>query len=135
MLGHASLTAFVATARAAESRAFYQQTLGLRLISDDQFALAFDSNGVQLRIQKVEKVNPSPFTVLGWEVADIGMAMAGLSQRGVTFERYTFLEQDESGVWAAPSGTKVAWFKDPDGSLLSVAESGVATRSGPAQRC
>ena len=47
-----------------------------------------------------------------------------LRKRGVVFERYGFLEQDEHGVWLAPSGTKVAWFKDPDGNLLSLAQSG-----------
>jgi catechol 2,3-dioxygenase-like lactoylglutathione lyase family enzyme len=126
MLSKAKLTAFAATAQPGRAKAFYQKTLGLRLLTDDQFALAFDSNGVQLRIQKVEKVEPPPFTVLGWEVSSIRRAMTTLSRSGVAFERYTFLEQDEAGVWTAPSGTKVAWFKDPDGNLLSLAESGVA---------
>lgn len=124
MLGKAKLTAFAATAHPRRAKAFYQETLGLRLLTDDQFALAFDSNGVQLRIQKVEEVTPTPFTVLGWEVRSIRRAMTALSKSGVTFERYAFLEQDEAGVWTAPSRTKIAWFKDPDGNLLSLAESG-----------
>ena len=122
MLRKATLTAFAATATPTRSKAFYQDTLGLRILGDDQFALAFDSNGVQLRIQKVDKVSPPPFTVLGWQVRSIKRTMAGLSRRGVTFERYSFLDQDDAGVWQAPSGTKVAWFKDPDGNLLSLAE-------------
>ena len=124
MLGKAKLTAFAATAHPARAKAFYQKTLGLRLLSDDQFALAFDSNGVQLRIQKVEKVTPPPFTALGWEVLSIRRAMTALSKAGVTFERYAFLEQDEAGVWTAPSRTRVAWFKDPDGNLLSLSQHG-----------
>jgi catechol 2,3-dioxygenase-like lactoylglutathione lyase family enzyme len=123
VLGKAKLTAFVATAKPGRAKAFYQKTLGLRLLTDDQFALAFDSNGVQLRIQKVEKIKPPPFTALGWEVRSIRSAMTALSKSGVRFERYPFLEQDEAGVWTAPGGTKVAWFKDPDGNLLSLAES------------
>ncbi|HEV2669860.1 MAG TPA: VOC family protein [Gemmatimonadales bacterium] len=126
MLGKALVTAFVATANAARSRRFYQDTLGLRLVSDDQFALAFDCNGVQLRVQKVEKLQPQSFTALGWQVPSIRKAVSGLSKRGVSFERYTFLEQDELGVWRAPSGAQVAWFKDPDGNLLSLTESGAA---------
>ena len=126
MLRNAKLTAFAATAHPRRARAFYQGTLGLRLLTDDRFALAFDSNGVQLRIQKVEKVTPPPFTVLGWEVSSIRRAMTALAKAGVTFERYSFLEQDAAGVWTAPSGTKVAWFKDPDGNLLSLAESAPA---------
>ena len=126
MLGGAKLTAFVATTNAARSKAFYQGTLGLRLLSDDQFALAFDSNGIQLRVQKVEKVQPPPFTVLGWEVANIRQTVTGLTKAGVVFERYEFLAQDDLGIWKAPSGTNVAWFKDPDANLLSLAESGAA---------
>ena len=89
----------------------------------------FSANGVQLRIQKVEKVTPPPFTALGWEVPSIRRAMTVLLRTGVTFERYPFLEQDESGVWNAPGGTKVAWFKDPDGNLLSLAENGAPFRA------
>jgi catechol 2,3-dioxygenase-like lactoylglutathione lyase family enzyme len=129
MLGKAKLTAFVATAKPAKARAFYQRTLGLRLLAEDKFALAFDSNGVQLRIQKVEKLKPMPFTALGWEVRSLRRAMAALSKSGVAFERYPFLEQDDAGVWTAPGGTKVAWFNDPDGNVLSLAESPTARSS------
>lgn len=124
MLHKAALTAFVATANQARSKTFYQTTLGLRLLTDDQFALAFDSNGTELRIQKVEKVQPYPLTALGWAVPDIAKAVAALAERGVSFERYQFLKQDKLGVWKAPSGAKVAWFKDPDGNLLSLTEHG-----------
>ena len=124
MLGNATVTAFVATASPALAKAFYRDTLGLRLVSDDQFAIAFDCNGVQLRIQKVEKVQPHPFTALGWQVRSIRQAVLGLSKRGVAFERYSVLSQDELGVWQAPSAAKVAWFKDPDGNLLSLTEDG-----------
>jgi hypothetical protein len=96
------------------------------LISDDEFALAFESNGTQLRIQKVQRITPPPFTVLGWQVTDIQAAIATLSQAGVSFERYSFMQQDAAGVWTAPGGTKVAWFKDPDGNLLSLSESPAA---------
>ncbi len=122
MLGTARLTAFVATADAPRAKTFYERVLGLRLLSDDQFALTFDSNGTQLRIQKVEAVHPPPFTALGWQVADITSMVAALSQAGISFERYSFMQQDAAGIWAAPGGTKVAWFKDPDGNLLSLAE-------------
>jgi catechol 2,3-dioxygenase-like lactoylglutathione lyase family enzyme len=123
MIGKGLLTAFLATANAARSKAFYSKTLGLRLIEDDQFALLFDSDGVPLRIQKVDAVRPHPFTALGWQVRSIRRVVTGLSKRGVVLERYPFLEQDEQGVWLAPSGTRVAWFKDPDGNLLSISQS------------
>lgn len=123
MLESARLTASVATANPRRSRAFYENTLGLRLVEDDQFALLFESNGTPLRIQKVEKVEPPPFTVLGCHVPNIREVVAGLSKRGVACERFSFLPQDDVGVWVAPSGTRVAWFKDPDRNLLSRAES------------
>lgn len=122
MLQSADLTAFLATANAERAKAFYQDTLGLRLLTDDQFALAFDANGTQLRIQKVEKLKPHPFTSLGWHVPDIARAVTALVKQGVSFERYEFMKQDKLGVWKAPSGAKVAWFKDPDGNLLSLTE-------------
>jgi catechol 2,3-dioxygenase-like lactoylglutathione lyase family enzyme len=123
MLSTATLTAFLASADPTRATGFYRDTLGLRLVSDDRFAVVFDCHGVQLRIQKVEKLQPHPFTALGWVVASIRRGAAALAKRGVTFERYAFLEQDDLGVWQAPSGAKVAWFKDPDGNLLSLTES------------
>lgn len=126
MLRDATITAFIATTNPARSKGFYHDTLGLRLVSDDPFAIAFDCNGIELRIQKVEQVLPHPFTALGWRVPDIREAVLGLVRRGVTFERYSFLEQDEHGVWQAASGARVAWFKDPDGNLLSLTERGTA---------
>lgn len=122
MLRTATITAFAATADPARAKAFYQKTLGLRLVADDQFALAFDANGIQLRLQKVEKLRPQPFTALGWQVTDIRRALATLVKRGVKCERYAFLEQDDLGIWEAPSGTRIAWFQDPDGNLLSIAQ-------------
>lgn len=122
MLSGAKITAFLATAQPNKAKRFYQETLGLKLITDDQFALAFNSAGTQLRIQKVEKFKPHPFTSLGWQVPDIRKSVKSLVDRGVSFEKYSFLEQDDLDIWQAPSGAKVAWFKDPDGNLLSITE-------------
>jgi hypothetical protein len=57
---------------------------------------------------------------LGWQVNDIGAIVRGLAAKGIKFERYPWMEQDDLGIWSAPSGAKVAWFKDPDGNVLSV---------------
>ena len=127
MLAKSAITAFLATANAKRCKAFYARALGLRFVSEDEFALVFDAAGVPLRIQKLDAVHPHPFTSLGWQVRGIGSVVAALAKRGVTFERYAFLKQDKRGVWLAPSGTSVAWFKDPDGNLLSLSDSGDAT--------
>jgi catechol 2,3-dioxygenase-like lactoylglutathione lyase family enzyme len=114
--------AFLATTNPARARAFYEDTLGLALVADDEFALVFDLRGTRLRVTRVDRLEPQPFTVLGWHVQDAEASVRMLIARGVTFERYPSLEQDALGIWTAPSGTRVAWFKDPDGNVLSVSE-------------
>lgn len=125
MLDAANITAFIATTDPTRAIDFYRDTLGLRLVSDDAFASVFDCNGTGLRVQKVRELQPHPFTSLGWNVADIRAAVVELSERGVAFERYPFVEQDELGIWQTPGDAKVAWFKDPDGNLLSLTEHGL----------
>ncbi len=116
------VVAFLATADAAKSRAFYEGRLGLTVLDDGPYALVLDLHGTPLRIQKVEKVVAAPYTALGWSVGDIALTVESLAKRGVEFERYGFLKQDARGVWASPSGAQVAWFKDPDGNTLSLSQ-------------
>jgi len=122
MLGSQPIIAFVPTKDFRKARSFYEQILGLRFVSDDGFALVFDANGVMLRIAKASEFKPQPFTILGWKVDDIGDFAGQLSAKGITFERYGFLQQDGIGIWTSPDGAKVAWFKDPDGNLLSISQ-------------
>ena len=123
MLGLNKIIAFVPTTDTARSRAFYEGVLGLRFVNDDGFAMVLDANGIMIRVSKVGKdFSPAQFTILGWQVSGIGNIVAGLQGKGVQFERYGFLKQDELGIWTAPTGDKVAWFKDPDGNVLSVSE-------------
>jgi predicted enzyme related to lactoylglutathione lyase len=122
MLNKSDLISFVATDNAKTAREFYEKILGLTFVSGDQFALVFEVNGTMLRIQKVDKVNPHAYTTLGWEVTDIKKEIGQLSKRGVTFTRYEGMDQDEHGIWKAPSGAKIAWFSDPDGNILSLTQ-------------
>jgi catechol 2,3-dioxygenase-like lactoylglutathione lyase family enzyme len=122
MLAEQTLVAFVATIDAARARAFYQETLGLPLLSEDAFALVFDANGSTIRMQKVANFSPQPFTTLGWTVLDIDGVVAGLKGKNVVCEHFPGMDQDAHGIWASPSGARVAWFKDPDGNLLSLTE-------------
>jgi catechol 2,3-dioxygenase-like lactoylglutathione lyase family enzyme len=122
VLGNSKIIAFAATADSARARAFYEGVLGLQFVSDDAFAIVYDADGVQLRIQKVQALTPQPFTQLGWSVPSIDAAVEALTSRGAVFERYANLGQDALGVWTAPSGAKVAWMRDPDGNLLSLTE-------------
>ncbi len=113
---------FIATVNSVESRYFYETVLSLQCLSDEQFALVFDLGGTTLRIQKVESIPEVNHTVLGWEVVNIRKCVDELSRKGVRFEKFSQLPQDESGVWCAPSGALVAWFRDPDGNTLSLTE-------------
>ncbi|QJR38214.1 VOC family protein [Gemmatimonas groenlandica] len=122
MLGGAQPVAFLAITDVERAKAFYGDVLGLRLISDDPFALVFDLAGVSLRLQKLREFLPHSFTSLGWQVDDATAVIVALRARGVEFERYGFIEQDADGLWTAPGGTRVAWFKDPDGNLLSLTQ-------------
>jgi catechol 2,3-dioxygenase-like lactoylglutathione lyase family enzyme len=122
MLGSANIVAFVPSRDFEKSRAFYAGNLGLRLVSEDSFAVVLDANGIMLRVTKVPEFKPHQFTILGWEVSDINKYVSRLQEKGVAFEHYGFPNQDEQGIWSAPGGAKVAWFKDPDGNILSVSQ-------------
>jgi catechol 2,3-dioxygenase-like lactoylglutathione lyase family enzyme len=121
MLGAINIVAFVPTRDAEKAKAFYVDLLGLRFVKDDGFALVLDANGIMIRMAKAE-FTPAPFTILGWQVTEIEKMVAGLQAKGVHFERFGFFEQDALGIWTAPTGDKVAWFKDPDGNVLSVSQ-------------
>lgn len=122
MLSSASIMAFLATRDAARALTFFRDVIGLRLLADEPSALVFDANGTILRVTRAKDLAPAPYTVLGWRVADIGAAVRALAGRGIRFHRFVDKEQDPSGVWTSPTGAKVAWFKDPDGNLLSLTQ-------------
>ncbi len=102
--------------------AFYRDTLGLRFVRDDGFALVFDMDGIMLRISRVPEFTPAQNTVLGWESEDIAASVDGLAAKGVAFTRYPGMSQDERGICTFPSGDRVAWFHDPDGNVLSISQ-------------
>ncbi len=120
MLGSHKLVAFVITTDAERAKAFYGGTLGLRFIANDGFAVVFDANGTTVRVGIAKELQPAKHTVLGWEVPDIVATVKQLQSAGVQTKHYGFPNQDELGIWTAPGGTKVAWFEDPDGNVLSV---------------
>ena len=122
MLESAELVAFVATSDVPRARTFYEEVVGLELVRDDGFALVFDAHGTTLRVTHVAEVAVAPYTALGWLVPDLAATVAALAGRGVVFERFDGVDQDEHGIWTAPGGDLVAWFKDPDGNTLSVTQ-------------
>jgi catechol 2,3-dioxygenase-like lactoylglutathione lyase family enzyme len=127
MLKSASVVGFIPVKDFRRAEAFYEGKLGLRLVARDDFALVFASGGTTIRVVKVGDFKAAPFTILGWQVKNVKASVGALGKRGVVFERYPGMTQDARGVWTAPGGACVAWFKDPDGNVLSV--SSVQTKS------
>ncbi len=122
MLAASKLIGFVPTRDALKARAFYEDKLGFLFVSDDPFALVMKAGETAIRIAKAKDFTPAPYTVMGWEVSDIEAVVKWLTQRGVAFEKYPFVQDRELGIWTTPGGDKVAWFKDPDGNVLSVSQ-------------
>jgi len=122
MIDSARICAFLQVTDRAKAKEFYVDVLGLAFVSEDPFALVVDSNGIRIRIGEVPDLKPAQVTVLGWDVANIEDAFADLSAKGIEFQKYGFPGQDERGIWTTPNGDKVAWFKDPSGNVLSIAQ-------------
>jgi len=120
MLSSGKLVGLVATTDYEKARAFYEGKLGLEFVGLDQFALVMRTGEHKIRIAKVPNFTPLQGTVLGWEVDDVEAVVLWLRGRGVATEKYPFVADQELGIWTAPSGDKVAWFKDPDGNVLSL---------------
>ena len=120
MLSLGKMTGFVATNDYETARTFYEGKLGFEFLSLDEFALVVRAGENKVRIAKVPGFAPFHGTVLGWEVSDVESTVKWLRERGVETEKYPFVEDKEYGIWSSPTGDKVAWFKDPDGNVLSV---------------
>jgi len=120
-LAQYNIIGFVTIVDVERAKEFYRDKLGLRLLSEEPpFALVFDANGIMLRLGMGKELPPARGTVLGWEVPDVAATVRELEQVGIHFERYEQLKPDALGIWTTPTGAKVAWFKDPDGNILSI---------------
>jgi catechol 2,3-dioxygenase-like lactoylglutathione lyase family enzyme len=111
---------FLLTTDYDKAKAFFVEKLEFKFVSLDQFALVVNSGENLVRISKVDALSPLHGTVLGWQVKDIETAVTWLKSRGIVLEKYPFMKNAD--IWTSPSGDKVAWFKDPDGNLLSVSQ-------------
>ena len=106
----------------AQARAFYGETLGIRISEDNEegiLTLHIAGDRDTIVYPKPDHV-PATYTILNFVVDDIDAAVDGLAARGVTFEHYDEFGQDEKGVVRDGPGPLVAWFKDPAGNILSV---------------
>jgi catechol 2,3-dioxygenase-like lactoylglutathione lyase family enzyme len=122
MLASSRLQSIVWTSRIAEAETFYSGVLGLPLKGKSHGALLYDVGGGDLRVSPVPATQPSAHTVLGFAVCDLRATVQSLTGRGVAFERFAAFPHDAAGILTTPDGAQVAWFRDPDGNLLSVVQ-------------
>ncbi|RVW01840.1 VOC family protein [Rhodococcus spongiicola] len=114
------LVAFLASTDLDVSSMFYVDTLGLSEVERTPFTLVVDGGGTELRITLVQSRVDTGYTVLGWRTTDLSSTVDQLRGKGIEFLRYQGMDQDEHAVWTAPDGTRVAWFRDPHGNVLSI---------------
>lgn len=122
MRGLITAVAFVAVTDLDRAQQFYGATLQLDLRDERPFALVATVGGTDIRFIRVGTFHPAPYTVLGFEVADIEAAVDTLVGRELNFIRYDGMGQDERRIWTSPNGAKVAWFLDPEGNTLSLTQ-------------
>jgi predicted enzyme related to lactoylglutathione lyase len=120
VLSAAPFIGFIPVRDLSTARTFYEETLGLEVTDVSPFAVAIRAGEAMVRLTRVDEFRPQPFTIAGWEVADMDTTIDALSARGVTFARYDGIGQDERGIWSTPGGDQVAWLTDPDGNTLSL---------------
>lgn len=121
-LSGATPVGFIHVSDRDQALTFYLDTLGLELESSDPFGDFIRVGPGLVRMTVLPDYQAHPFPVFGWDVSDIAAEAAALRARGVTFNVYDGMGQDALGVWTSPGGSKVAWFNDPDGNLLSLSQ-------------
>lgn len=111
----------ICTRDRATSTAFYRDVLGLRLAYEDDLAAVFRVGGITLRVSFVADFTPHEDTILGFSVSDVAATVKALRTKGLKFNIYPHVQQDELGILTLPARTsRVAWFSDPDGNVLSI---------------
>jgi len=122
MLAAGKMVGFIPTRDYEKARSFFENQLGFEFVSQDQYALVMSAGGNKIRISKLPDFTPLKATILGWEVEDIEAVATWLKNNGVSLEKYPFVQDRELGIWTTPTGDKVAWFRDPDGNILSIGQ-------------
>ncbi|HMD39196.1 MAG TPA: VOC family protein [Candidatus Acidoferrum sp.] len=111
----------ICTRDRTRATSFYRDILGLPLAHEDDLAAVFQTGGVTLRVSVVPDFTPHEHTILGFTVPDVPATVKALHDKGLAFNRYPRMTHDELGILTVPGKSiQVAWFKDPDGNVLSI---------------
>ena len=122
MIADSQLQAIICTSNLAAARRFYGEVLELPSRGASLGTEVYDVDGVALRVSPVDSSRPSEHTVLGFAVRDLETVATWLLAKGIQFERFPNFSHDTLGIVRVPDGSKVLWFRDPDGNLLSVVQ-------------
>ena len=107
-----------------KAREFYEGVLGLRVSEARGDLTLHIAGGRDTFVYPKPDFSPATYTILNFPVEDIEAAVDGLTARGVSFEHYDGIEQDDKGIARVEGGPPIAWFRDPAGNILSVLEEG-----------
>ncbi len=128
-IGRASFFATIPATNHAETRRFYEQVLGLDVAQEHPAGVQFRTGQSYLALYKAPVAGTAQHTLGTFEVDDIEAAVKALRERGVTFEEYDSSQvKTVDGIADLPGGSKIAWFKDPEGNILGVIQPSQATR-------
>jgi len=122
MLSNSRLQTIIWTSSLDKAEVFYKDVLGLEVKDESDGALVFDVGGSDLRVSPIPSTTPTEHTVLGFSVPNVASVVAALSDQGVVFVRFDGFPHRPDGILTTPDGAEVAWFRDPDGNLLSIVQ-------------
>jgi catechol 2,3-dioxygenase-like lactoylglutathione lyase family enzyme len=125
MLGKADATPMIAVKDLDRARSFYEGTLGLK--TEDEWGnegATLKSGDSLINVYRSEFAGTNKATALTFQVDDIDKEVAELKEKGIFFEHYDLPGLKQQGDLHVAEGFKTAWFKDPDGNILSLIEEG-----------
>lgn len=121
MLGEYRTATMIPAKDLTRTRRWYEDVLGLEVETEDETSVAFRSGDGQVNVYRTEAAGTAQHTLIGWSVDDIEAVVDRLTAKGVVFEHYDMpgLQTDAKGI-AQMGEERGAWFKDPEGNILSV---------------
>ena len=122
MLGKADATPMIAVKDLDRARKFYEGTLGLKEVDDFGEGFVLESGSTKFSVYRSEFAGTNKATALNFEVDDVEGEVRELKDKGVSFEHYDMPGLEQRGDLYVAEGFKTAWFKDPDGNILSLVE-------------
>ncbi|MQS17808.1 VOC family protein [Streptomyces kaniharaensis] len=122
MLGDAPLLAMIPAADLARAKAFYTDTLGLKVIEETPMDLVFECGGTEFGMYETPSGGQAAHTLASFKVLDLDGEMQALRARGITFEEYDMPGLKTVNGVAEANGLRAAWFKDSEGNILCVAQ-------------